>query len=66
MGQQKISGEKTGLDRGGAVSDEQLERVSGGNQIDPRGGQPKSHAPVSIAQGDTLDNTLLDDNLPNA
>jgi hypothetical protein len=47
------------------VSDDHLDRVSGGLQINPTGNQPKPKVPVSIAQGDSLDNTLTFDQLPN-
>ncbi len=51
------------------LRDEQLKDVTGGLFIDPvtklpnyRG--PKKQVPGSIAQGDTLDNTLTFDQLP--
>ena len=48
------------------LADDQLEHVAGGQGIstvpDPR--RPKLHVPGSIAQGDTLDNTLTFDQLP--
>ncbi|WP_409190854.1 hypothetical protein [Bradyrhizobium sp. RDM4] len=48
---------------------DELESVSGGNQISiltkmPNYQGPKFHVPGSIAQGDTLDNTLTFDQLP--
>jgi hypothetical protein len=52
------------------IADTELEKVQGGNRIDPITNLPnytgpKLHAPTgSIAQGDTLDNTLTEDNLP--
>ena len=52
------------------ISDHELDKVQGGNRIDPitklpNYTGPKVHAPGgSIAQGDTLDNTLTEDNLP--
>jgi hypothetical protein len=54
----------------GELKDEELERVQGGISISivtklPGYNGPKLHAPTgSIAQGDTLDNTLTDNNLP--
>lgn len=53
------------------LTDDQLESVQGGNSISfvtklPDYTGPKPHAPTgSIAQGDTLDNTLTEDNLPS-
>ena len=51
------------------LNDDEPESVSGGNQISivtklPNYQGPKPHAPGSIAQGDTLDNTLTFDQLP--
>ena len=48
------------------VGDELLERVAGGQGIAkyPDLRRPKLHVPDSIAQGDTLDNTLTFDELP--
>jgi hypothetical protein len=49
------------------LSIEDLEHVAGGNnsQVNqPWYRGPKMHAPGSIAQGDTLDNTLTFDQLP--
>jgi bacteriocin-like protein len=46
---------------------DELDQVSGGNRSqvnDPWYRGPKAHAPGSIAQGDTLDNTLTFDQLP--
>jgi hypothetical protein len=48
------------------LADDQLEHVAGGQGLptysDPK--RPKLHVPGSIAQGDTLDNTLTFDQLP--
>ena len=55
----------------GELTAQELENVQGGNSISivtkmPNYTGPKLHAPSgSIAQGDTLDNTLTDDNLPS-
>ena len=48
------------------LGDEQLESVVRGQQISkiPDPFRPKFHVPGSIAQGDTLDNTLTMDQLP--
>ena len=52
------------------ISDHELDNVQGGQGIDkitklPNYIGPKVQAPGgSIAQGDTLDNTLTEDNLP--
>ncbi len=51
------------------LNNDELERASGGNQISivtklPNYQGPKLHVPGSIAQGDTLDNTLTFDQLP--
>ena len=50
------------------LDDSELESVSGGNSSQtnlPIYSGPTMHAPGSIALGDTLDNTLTDDQLPN-
>jgi hypothetical protein len=55
------------LNNGIELNIEELELVSGGNssQVNaPWYRGPKAHAPSSIAQGDTLDNTLTFDQLP--
>ncbi len=55
----------------GELTDDQLESVQGGNSISivtkmPNYTGPKLHAPTgSIAQGDTLDNTLTENDLPS-
>jgi hypothetical protein len=48
------------------LGDEQLEHVAGGQGIPrfPDRTRPTLHVPGSIAQGDTLDNTLTFDQLP--
>jgi len=49
-----------------SLGDELLKNVAGGNRLpwypDPK--RPQKHVPGSIAQGDTLDNTLTFDQLP--
>ena len=49
------------------LTDEELEGVAAGTAIDtlhPSPRAPKKKVGGSIAQGDTLDNTLTDNNLP--
>jgi hypothetical protein len=48
------------------LADDELEHVAGGQGISkiPDPSRPKPHVPGSIAQGDTLDNTLTFDQLP--
>jgi len=50
------------------LTENQLEAVQGGNSISiltkmPDYNGPKKQAPASIAQGDTLDNTLTENGL---
>jgi bacteriocin-like protein len=56
------------LNNGIELNIDELDQVSGGNRSqvnDPWYRGPKAHAPQgSIAQGDTLDNTLTFDQLP--
>jgi hypothetical protein len=56
----------------GELADEQLESVQGGNSISVQTRLAEATAPKlqkntggSIAQGDTLDNTLTEDGLPS-